>query len=152
MGKLLENYFPSYNFKKYFNIYIMKSLKEYILEKCEDGNCETKPADAAKTFEFNLSGIDNAEETIETLDKLAADKGFEYSTTEYSFSIVVTKEKCDNGDIDEIKDALQQFVKIIRKDAKNSSNESYAQKTKSVEVKFNELIDYIDSVKQDEEE
>ena len=130
----------------------MKSLKEYILEKCEGGNCETKPVDAAKTFEFNLSGIDNAAGTIETLDKLAADKGFEYSTTEYSFSIVVTKEKCDNGDIDEIKDALQQFVKNIRKDAKNSSNESYAQKTKSVEVKFNELIDYIDSVKQDEEE
>ena len=130
----------------------MKSLKEYILEKCEGDNCETKPVDAAKTFEFNLSGIDNAAGTIETLDKLAADKGFEYSTTEYSFSIVVTKEKCDNGDIDEIKDALQQFVKNIRKDSKNSSNESYAQKTKSVEVKFNELIDYIDDVKRDEEE
>ena len=130
----------------------MKSLKEYILEKCEGDNCETKPVDAAKTFEFNLSGIDNAAGTIETLDKLAADKGFEYSTTEYSFSIVVTKEKCDNGDIDEIKDALQQFVKIIRKDSKNSSNESYAQKTKSVEVKFNELIDYIDDVQRDEEE
>ena len=130
----------------------MKSLKEYILEKCEGGNCEAKPVDAAKTFEFNLSGIDNAKETIETLDKLAADKGFEYSTSEYSFSIVVTKEKCDNGDIDEIKDALQQFVKIIRKDSKNSSNESYAQKTKSVEVKFNELIDYIDDVQRDEEE
>ena len=130
----------------------MKSLKEYILEKCEGDNCETKPVDAAKTFEFNLSGIDNAAGTIETLDKLAADKGFEYSTTEYSFSIVVTKEKCDNGDIDEIKDALQQFIKIIRKDSKNSSNESYAQKTKSVEVKFNELIDYIDDVQRDEEE
>ena len=130
----------------------MKSLKEYILEKCEGDNCETKPVDAAKTFEFNLSGIDNAAGTIETLDKLAAGKGFEYSTTEYSFSIVVTKEKCDNGDIDEIKDALQQFVKIIRKDSKNSSNESYAQKTKSVEVKLNELIDYIDNVRQDEEE
>ena len=130
----------------------MKSLKEYILEKCEGGKCEIKPADAAKTFDFNLSGIDNAKETIETLDKLAADKGFEHSTTEYSFSIVVTKEKCDNGDIDEIKDALQQFVKIIRKDSKNSSNESYAQKTKSVEVKFNELIDYIDDVQRDEEE
>lgn len=130
----------------------MKSLKEYILEKCEGGKCETKPADAAKTFDFNLSGIDNAKETIETLDKLAADKGFECSTSEYSFSIVVTKEKCDNGDIDEIKDALQQFVKIIRKDSKNSSNESYAQKTKSVEVKFNELIDYIDDVQRDEEE
>ena len=130
----------------------MKSLKEYILEKCEGDNCETKPVDAAKTFEFNLSGIDNAAGTIETLDKLAADKGFEYSTTEYLFSIVVTKEKCDNGDIDEIKDALQQFVKIIRKDSKNSSNETYAQKTKSVEVKLNELIDYIDNVRRDEEE
>ena len=47
---------------------------------------------------------------------------------------------------------LQQYVEIIRKDSKNASNETYAQKTKAVEKMLDEMVSYIDDVKDDEEE
>ena len=45
----------------------------------------------SKTFNFNLSGIDNAKETIESLVTMCDEKGFKHSETETSFSIILVK-------------------------------------------------------------
>lgn len=125
----------------------MKSLSQYILEQY----APTKPADASKSFHLNMSGIDDVKELIEELDKLAEDKGFNHSSTEDSFDIVITREKCDNGDINEIKTKLQDFIKKARKDSKNASNETYAQKTHKLMDEIEELVEYIEWVEDDAE-
>lgn len=127
----------------------MKSLKEYILEKCENGNC-SEPA-SSKSFTFKFYDFDNAKETIESLTKMAEDKGLTFSAEENKFTLTVTREQCENHDIAGIQDVLQQYTEIIRKDSKNSSNESHAQKTKEFAKKLDEMIAYIDDVEEYEE-
>lgn len=123
----------------------MKNLRDYINESL-------KPADGAKTFNFNLTGIDNAKETIESLATMCDEKGFKHSETETSFSIILVKSDDLKEKVAGIQDVLQQYVEIIRKDSKNASNETYAQKTKAVEKMLDEMVSYIDDVNDDEEE
>ena len=70
---------------------------------------------------------------------------------ENKFTLTVTREQCENHDIAGIQDVLQQYTEIIRKDSKNSSNESHAQKTKEFAKKLDEMIAYIDDVENYEE-
>ena len=128
----------------------MKSLKEYIIEKCNGENSSSEPAES-KSFTFKFYDFDNAKETIESLEKMANEKGFTCSVEDNKFSITVTREQCENHDIAGIQDVLQQYTDIIRKDSQNASNESHAQKTKEFAKKLEEMVSYIDNVENYEE-
>lgn len=131
----------------------MKTLKEYILEQKNivEQYAPKKPADSSKSFHLNMSGVDGAKEIIEEVTKLAEEKGFECSSTEDSFDIIIKREQCDNGSVNEIKTKLQDFIKQARKDSKNASNETYAQKTHALMDQIEEMVEYIEWVEDDDE-
>lgn len=126
----------------------MKSLKDYILEHSQNVNVQesAKPSDAAKTFNFNLAGVDGAEEFLKELTAKAEEEKLNFNATETSFSIVITKEQCTDDSINNVKNMIEKFVKDARKHQKNASNETYAQKTKSLENMMNEMNDFISDV------
>lgn len=124
----------------------MKSLADYIAEKILESQKESNEPASSKTFSFNFHNFENGKETIESVKKMADEKGIECEADESKMTLTVTREKCENHDIAGIQDVLQQYCEIIRKDSKNASDESHAQKTKSFEKKLDELVSYIDNV------
>lgn len=126
----------------------MKSLKDYILEHSQNVNVQesAKPTDSAKTFNFNLAGVDGTEEFLKELTAKAEEEKLNFNATETSFSITITKEQCKDDSINNVKNMIETFVKDARKHQKNASNETYAQKTKSLENMMNEMNDFISDV------
>lgn len=112
---------------------------------------ESQEAGDSKKFTFAFNGLDNAKETIESLNKMAEDKGIEHESTEESFTITLTRDLCQNDrdKIDGIQDVLQQYSDIIRKDSSNASDESHAQKTAKFEKTVDEMVKFIDDVNEE---
>ena len=107
----------------------MKNLKEYINEKLNESNEESKD------FVFNFEGIENGEETVNSLNNR------EHVTVDGN-KVTVTIKKDIN--IDTVQDILQQAIQVARKSQKSINDEQYAQKTAKLEktlVAMNEFID-----------
>ena len=112
----------------------MKHLQDYINEavKINEGI-------ESKTITFDFTDLENAEETIKSLD---GHEGISIDGQKVTLSI--TKNNVDN--IETIQDILQQYCQTIRNSQKVSSDEQYAQKTVSFEKKINEMNDAIDEI------
>lgn len=131
----------------------MKSLVDFIREN-EMKIKESQETGDSKKFTFAFNGLDNAKETIESLNKMAEDKGIDHESTEESFSITLTRDLCQNerDKIDGIQDVLQQYSDMIRKDSSNASDESHAQKTAKFEKTVDDMVKFIDDVNEEPDE
>ena len=131
----------------------MKSLKDYILEHSQKVNVQesAKQTNAAKTFDFNFAGVDGAEEFLKELTSKAEDEKLNFTATETSFSITITREQCADDSINEIKTLLKKFIDDVRKQQKNSSNEQYAQKTHGLLDLVDDMIEFIEDADEEEE-
>lgn len=125
--------------------YIMKNLYEYVqesIEKIEDNQINESES---KSFTFNFKSINDSEDFIKSLEEQ------EYVTIDgEKVTVNVTDENKDK--LETIIDLLQQFIDKSRKDTKNASDETYAQKTKSLEVKLGEMHTFIDSLEPEDNE
>lgn len=112
----------------------MRTLKDFIIE-----STYIKEAESLKTITFNFKDLENAEETIKSLkDK----DGVE--TSEDTVTVTVTADNVSK--LGSVQDILQQYSQTIRSSQRRSSDEQYAQKTKSFETKVGELNDAIDEI------
>lgn len=112
----------------------MKHLQDYINEAVK-----INEAMESKTITFDFTDLENAEETIKSLD---GHEGISIDGQKVTLSI--SKNNVDN--IETIQDILQQYCQTIRNSQKVSSDEQYAQKTVSFEKKTNEMNDAIDEI------
>lgn len=114
----------------------MKRLQDFIIE-----NVETTVDEAAKeskSITFNFKDLENAEDTLKSFE------GKEYCTIdEDKLTIEVTPENFDK--LDEVKESIKTYCDTIRKSQKVSSDEQYAQKTKSFEDNVNEFEETINA-------
>ena len=118
----------------------MRTLKDYILESTYIAEAED-----SKSITFDFTDLENAKETIESLN---GKEGVE--TSENSITVTVT---ADNAvKLTTVQDILQQFAQTVRSSQKRYSDEKYAQKTKSFETKVGELNDAIDEFENPDEE
>ena len=112
----------------------MKHLQDYINEAVK-----LNESMESKTITFDFTDLENAEETIKSLD---GHEGISIDGQKVTLSI--TKNNVDN--IETIQDILQQYCQTIRNSQKVSSDEQYAQKTVSFEKKIGEMNDAIDEI------
>ena len=112
----------------------MKHLQDYINEAVK-----INKSMESKTITFDFTDLENAEETIKSLDGC---EGISIDGEKVTLSI--TKNNVDN--IETIQDILQQYCQTIRNSQKVSSDEQYAQKTVSFEKKIGEMNDAIDEI------
>ena len=112
----------------------MKHLQDYINEAVK-----INESMESKTITFDFTDLENAEETIKSLD---GHEGISIDGQKVALSI--TKNNVDN--IETIQDILQQYCQTIRNSQKVSSDEQYAQKTVSFEKKIGEMNDAIDEI------
>ena len=112
----------------------MKHLQDYINEAVK-----INESIESKTITFDFTDLENAEETIKSLDGC---EGISIDGQKVTLSI--TKNNVDN--IETIQDILQQYCQTIRNSQKVSSDEQYAQKTVSFEKKIGEMNDAIDEI------
>ena len=117
-------------------IYKMKNLQDYINEKLNESNEESKD------FVFNFEGIENGEETVNSLNNR------EHVTIDGN-KVTVTIKKDIN--IDTVQDILQQAIQVARKSQKSINDEQYAQKTAKLEKTLGSMNDYIDQVNNPED-
>lgn len=121
----------------------MKTLQEFLIESTNvfEGN-------ESKTVTFDFTDLENAEDTINSLkDKEGV------SVDGNKVTVTITADNAD--DLDSVQDILQQYCSTIRNSTKRSSNEQYAQKTKSFEQavgKMNDIIDEIQNPEEDEDD
>ena len=121
----------------------MKTLQEFLIESTNvfEGN-------ESKTVTFDFTDLENAEDTINSL------KGKEgVSVDGNKVTVTITADNAD--DLDSVQDILQQYCSTIRNSTKRSSNEQYAQKTKSFEQsvgKMNDIIDELQNPEDDEDD
>lgn len=114
----------------------MKNLKEYINEKLNESNEESKD------FVFDFEGIENGEETVNSLNNR------EHVTVDGN-KVTVTIKKDIN--IDTVQDILQQAIQVARKSQKSINDEQYAQKTAKLEKTLGSMNDYIDQANNPED-
>lgn len=114
----------------------MKNLQDYINEKLNESNEESKD------FVFNFEGIENGEETVNSLNNR------EHVTIDGN-KVTVTIKKDIN--INTVQDILQQAIQVARKSQKSINDEQYAQKTAKLEKTLGSMNDYIDQVNNPED-
>lgn len=114
----------------------MKNLKEYINEKLNESNEESKD------FVFDFEGIENGEETVNSLNNR------EHVTVDGN-KVTVTIKKDIN--IDTVQDILQQAIQVARKSQKSINDEQYAQKTAKLEKTLGAMNEFIDQANNPED-
>ena len=118
----------------------MKTLQEYLIE-----STNVFEDDESKTVTFDFTDLENAEETINSLkDKEGV------SVDDNKVTITITSDNVDN--LGSVQDILQQYCSTIRNSSKRSSNEQYAQKTKSFEESVGKMNDIIDEIQNPEDD
>ena len=111
----------------------MKNLRDFILE-----------SESSKTITFNFKDLENAEDTIKSLESCEG-----VSVQDQSVTVTVSSDTVSK--IGPAKDILQQFSNEIRNSSSRTNNEMYAQKTKEFENKVTELNDAIKELENPEE-
>lgn len=116
----------------------MKSLVQYIRESSEESVA------SSKTFTFNFSGIDGAEDFIKSVNEFSAPDTVKVEVEENTVKVTVSKDATD--DAEGLFELMQDFIELRRKDQKNASSESYAIKTDKLMKTLNDWRDYVDDV------
>lgn len=124
----------------------MKNLTTFINEKRALNNKVIKESDDSKEISFNFTDLENAKETIESLEKMD-------NVTKKSDNELIVTVTSDNVDkLDTVVDILQQYAETLRHSSKRSSSETYAQKTITFAKSVASLNDAIDELSGGEEE
>ena len=116
----------------------MKSLVQYIRESSEESVA------SSKTFTFNFSGIDGAEDFIKSVNEFDTPESVNVEVEENTVKVTVNKDAVD--DAEGLFELMQDFIELRRKDQKNASSESYAIKTDKLMKTLNDWRDYVDDV------
>lgn len=124
----------------------MKSLTEYLKESMQ----MNEEAQEKASFEFNFSDLSEKEDMIKSLEDMCTEKEISFKVDGDKFKIDITREQADADKLSGIHDVLQQYTDKIRGEQKNSSDEAYAQKTKTFATTFNAMDDFLKQV--DEED
>lgn len=111
----------------------MKSLVEFIKESIV---VESKD----KTIVFDFSGIENAEETLKSLEEYS-----DVATIEDN-KVTVTLNADNIEKVGSVQDIIQQAVQHERAGEKSTNDEQYAQKVGALEKKVAEMNDAIDAI------
>ncbi len=119
----------------------MKSLQEFIIENVEVDESKSE----SKTITFNFDGLENAEDTLKSFEDREG-----CSVEDNKLTVTLSEET--KGKLDSVQDILQQFCETIRNSSKRSSDEQYAQKTKSFEDKLKEFNDALDELENPDED
>ena len=112
----------------------MKHLQDYINEQAQL-NEDTE----SKTVTFDFTDLENAEETIKSLESMEG-----ISVDDKKVTLTINKDNVEK--IGTAQDILQQFCQTVRNSTKRTNDEQYAQKTKSFEIKVGEMNDAIDEI------
>lgn len=124
----------------------MKSLIEYIYESTDAGDGTT-----SKNISLNFKSLTGAEEAIKKVIELCADHNLNCVQSDERLNITITRTNCDNGEVNDLYKFLDDYSKGLRKEIKNASDESYAQKTHKFMDKVNSINDFINNSKKEEE-
>ena len=136
MEKNLERFSPICNSK-------MKSITEYLKESFEQVN-EGKD----KYFYFTFAGLENADETIESIVHIANTKGLYYEKIDDGIKV---KGKDSNVDkFDSIIDIVQQYIENLRE--KSEEDEKIdSESLEKLSGQLSKLTDWIDEHNNPEE-
>ena len=118
----------------------MKSLQSFILE-----NVKINESSNSKTVTFDFTGLENGEDTLKSLEDR------EGCTVEDN-KLIVTLSDETKDKLDTVQDILQQFCEVIRNSSKRSSDEQYAQKTKTFMDRLNDFNNILEELKNPEED
>ena len=118
----------------------MKTLVEYIRESSE----EKKTVPSSKSFSFNFSGFENAEETLKSAQETASSQGVEVEVEDSTVKVTVKKDSTESAE--GLFELLQDFIQLRGKDQKVASDESYAQKIHKLRDVLDDWREYVDSV------
>lgn len=110
----------------------MKSLLQYIHEAVSDPT--------SKNILFDFTGIENAEDTIKSLQELGKKSGVPVAVDAQKVTVSFTATTLDTAE--PIIDVLQQFIEKEGKSQKRSSDEQYAQKLHRFEDAMKKLDDF----------
>ena len=112
----------------------MKGLVDYIKEACEE------KVPASKSFKFNLSGFDDADEVIKSAQEKIESDGIDGSIEDQTISISVKKE--DAAKAKGLFDLIDSFLGKKASDTKNASDQAYAEKVAKLKEKVAEYNSY----------
>lgn len=137
MEKNLERFSPICNSK-------MKSITKYLKESFEQVN-EGKD----RYFYFTFAGLENADETIESIVHIANTKGLYYEKIDDGIKV---KGKDSNVDkFDSIVDIVQQYIENLRQKEEEESENVNKESLEKLSGQLNKLTDWIDEHNNSEE-
>ena len=130
MEKNLERFSPICNSK-------MKSITKYLNESFEQVN-EWKD----KYFYFTFAGLENADETIESIVHIANTKGLYYEKIDDGIKV---KGKDSNVDkFDSIIDVVQQYIENLRQKEEEESEKVNKESLEKLSGQLNKLTDWVE--------
>ena len=122
----------------------MKSITKYLKESFEQVN-EGKD----KYFYFTFAGLENADETIESIVHIANTKGLYYEKIDDGIKV---KGKDSNVDkFDSIVDIVQQYIENLRQKEEEESENVNKESLEKLSGQLNKLTDWIDEHNNSEE-
>lgn len=122
----------------------MKSITKYLKESFEQVN-EGKD----KYFYFTFAGLENADETIESIVHIANTKGLYYEKIDDGIKV---KGKDSNVDkFDSIIDVVQQYIENLRQKEEEESEKVNKESLEKLSGQLNKLTDWIDEHNNSEE-
>ena len=137
MEKNLERFSPICNSK-------MKSITKYLKESFEQVN-EGKD----RYFYFTFVGLENADETIESIVHIANTKGLYYEKIDDGIKV---KGKDSNVDkFDSIVDIVQQYIENLRQKEEEEGENVNKESLEKLSGQLNKLTDWIDEHNNSEE-
>ena len=130
MEKNLERFSPICNSK-------MKSITKYLKESFEQVN-EGKD----RYFYFTFAGLENADETIESIVHIANTKGLYYEKIDDGIKV---KGKDSNVDkFDSIIDVVQQYIENLRQKEEEESEKVNKESLEKLSDQLNKLTDWVE--------
>lgn len=115
----------------------MKNLRDFLIESF---NTETEINESnSKKITFDFTDLENGEETLKSLEGM---EGVEIEDKK----LIVTVDEQTAPKLDSVQEILNDYCHVIRNSTKRTSNENYAQKTKSFEDRLGDLMDAIDEI------
>ena len=122
----------------------MKSITKYLKESFEQVN-EGKD----RYFYFTFAGLENADETIESIVHIANTKGLYYEKIDDGIKV---KGKDSNVDkFDSIIDVVQQYIENLRQKEEEESEKVNKESLEKLSDQLNKLTDWIDEHNNSEE-
>ena len=115
----------------------MKSITKYLKESFEQVN-EGKD----KYFYFTFAGLENADETIESIVHIANTKGLYYEKIDDGIKV---KGKDSNVDkFDSIIDVVQQYIENLRQKEEEESEKVNKESLEKLSGQLNKLTDWVE--------